>query len=209
MHSIAVPLALARANAESVFQAGESGRLWRVVEGVVRLDLDEGPDRQTVQIAIPGDLIGTETLCQQPYRFSATALTRCRLELVTLADAEAHAALLKQALMQQQVRSQDMAALRTGTVFQRITHFLHLLGIEWTTVAQRPNVELVRAALPTLSVMAQVVDANRETVCRVLGQVMPPRRHKGGPVRRTSSATSKTALPSAWMSASALTGAAA
>jgi CRP-like cAMP-binding protein len=189
MHSIAVPLALARAKAESVFQAGETGQLWRVVEGLVRLDRDAGPDQQPVQIAVPGDLVGTEALCQQPYRFNATALTPCRLEVVNVANAEVHAALLKQALMQQHLRSQDMAALRTGSVLQRITHFLHLLGIEWAGLAQLPSAKVIRAALPTLREMAQVVDAKKETVCRVLGQVMPPRRHKFAPVRQPASTT--------------------
>jgi CRP-like cAMP-binding protein len=202
MNSIAFPMALACANAESVFQAGETGQVWRVVEGLVRLDRDKGPDRQPVQIAVPGDLIGTEALCQQPYRFNATALTPCRLEVVNVADAEAHGALLKQALMQQQLRSQDMAALRTGTVLHRITHFLHLLGIEWAGLAQLPDAEVIRASLPTLREMAQVVDAKRETVCRVLGQVLPPRRYNARPVPQLVSTITRGRTSGAWMSAS-------
>jgi CRP-like cAMP-binding protein len=170
-------------SAQTVFRAGESGQVWRVVEGLVRLDHQGGTYRQPVQIAVAGDLIGTEALCNQPFRFSATALTACRLEVVTIGDVQAQAVLLQQALMQQQARSQDMAALRTGTVFQRITHFLHLLGFEWVSAAQRSNTEAIRAALPTLREVAQVVDAKTETVCRVLGQLMPTRRRTTLPPR--------------------------
>lgn len=184
MHSHVSLASLACASAQAVFQAGESGTVWRVVQGLVRLDREDGPERQTVQIAVPGDLIGTEALCNQPFRFSATALTACRLEAVHVADPQAQAILLQQALMQQQARSQDMAALRTGTVFQRITHFLHLLGFEWGKANPIPNAEAIRAALPTLREVAQVVDAKTETVCRVLGQLVPSRRRKPGPARQ-------------------------
>jgi CRP-like cAMP-binding protein len=178
MQSKKLPSSLVCASEQAVFQAGESGQVWRVVQGLVRLDLEDGHDRHPVQIAMAGDLIGTEALCNQPFRFSATALTPCVLEAVHVSDAQAQAALLQQALMQQQARSLDMAALRTGTVFQRIAHFLHLLGFEWATAAQLPNAEAIRAALPTLREVAQVVDAKTETVCRVLGQLMPARRRK-------------------------------
>ena len=165
-------------SAKTVFIAGESGQVWRIAEGLVRLDRGDGLERQTVQIAAPGDLIGTEALCQQAYRFTATALTPCLVEPVSVGGAEARALLLQQALMQQQTRSLDMAALRTGTVFQRITHFLSLLGIEWKAVQARAHADSVRALLPALREIAQVVDAKTETVCRVLGQLLPPRSKK-------------------------------
>ena len=179
------PRMLNCAGADPVFQAGQTGQLWRVVEGLVRLDREDGPERQPVQIALPGDLIGTEALCQQSYCFNATALTPCRLEAVEVGSAETQAVLLKRALHQQQARSQDMAALRTGTVFQRLTHFLHLLGFEWASASHLPNAEAIRAALPTLREVAQVVDAKTETVCRVLGQLLPPRK-RATKVKHTS-----------------------
>ena len=203
MHSKASQASLVCASEETVFQAGESGQVWRVVEGLVRLDREGGPERQPVQIAVPGDLIGTEALCNQAFRFSATALTPCRLEPVNVADAQAQASLLQQALMQQQARSQDMAALRTGTVFQRITHFLRLLGFDWAHAAQLPNTDVVRAALPTLREVAQVVDAKTETVCRVLGQLMPPRSRKPNAARSAPSARRALAPSSPWVALTA------
>ena len=46
------------ASQQSVFLAGESGPVWRVVEGIVRIDRQNGTLRQPVQLALPGDLIG-------------------------------------------------------------------------------------------------------------------------------------------------------
>ena len=198
MFSKVCPASMSCDSAQTVFQAGESGQVWRLVEGLVRLDHQGGSGRQPVQIAVAGDLIGTEALCNQPFRFSATALTPCRLEAVMVVDDQAQAALLQQALMQQQARSQDLAALRTGTVFQRITHFLSLLGFEWASAAQWPNTEAIRAALPTLREVAQVVDAKTETVCRVLGQVMPARRRTTRPVQRTALGVPARAKPATW-----------
>lgn len=188
MHSNTSVASLACASAQTVFQAGKTGQVWRVVEGLVRLDREDGFEFQTVQIAVPGDLIGTEASCNQPFRFSATALTACRLEVVKVTDGQGQAVLLQQALMQQQARSMDMATLRTGTVFQRVIHFLRLLGFDGTKAGLLPNAEAIRAALPTLREVAQVVGAKTETVCRVLGQLMPPRQRKPGPARQASRA---------------------
>ena len=128
MTSTVSSVALDCASNQSIFLAGESGPVWRVVEGVVHLDRDSGPIRQPVQLALPGDLIGAESLCGQPYQLSASAFTRCRLEPVR-PDA-APEPLLQQALLQQLDRSQDMAQLRSGSVQQRLTHLLGLMGLD-------------------------------------------------------------------------------
>lgn len=191
MNTVFHPRTLDCACAEPVFLAGDVGPIWRITEGMVRLDRDRGPQRQPVQIAMPGDLIGAEALCDQHYRFNATALTACRLESVDAADASARERLLQQALLQQQSRSQDMAALRTGSVLQRITHLIHLLGFERAQPGLQPHAEAIRLALPTLREIAQVIDAKTETVCRVLGQLLPPRRRKAGAASDTSAGRSR------------------
>ena len=56
------PLRLA-AGQSPIFQAGQTGPVWRVIQGVVRLDRQGGPVRLPVQLALPGDLIGVEALC--------------------------------------------------------------------------------------------------------------------------------------------------
>jgi hypothetical protein len=205
--------ALACASNQSIFLAGESGPVWRVVEGVVRLDRDSGPIRQPVQLALPGDLIGAETLCGQPYQLSASAFTCCRLEPVRPDPEAASGSLLQQALLQQLDRSQDMAQLRTGSVLQRLTHLLRLMGLEWRPeqCALNGGVDAIREALPTLREVAQVVDAKTETVCRALAQLLPPRSRKSGPVRavRDWSSTAPGRLATAWAANAAPLGAAA
>ena len=156
---------------QSVFLAGESGPVWRVVQGIVRLDRQSGPVSQPVQLALPGDLIGTEALCGQPYRLGATAFTHCRLEAVPSAADTAPQPLLQQALLQHMNRSQDMAQLRTGSVLQRLAHLLGLLGLEVPPFGrpQMDDADAIRQALPALREVALLVDAKTETVCPFCG----------------------------------------
>ncbi len=183
-----------RDGASLIFQAGQTGSVWRVVRGVVRLDCRGGPLRLPVQLALPGDLVGVEALCGQPYQFSAEAVTSCALVEIGLypQGAKGNAqreSLLREALLQQQRRCHDMATLRTGSVLQRLAHLLGLLGLPW----QGPHGSLsghqadaVRQALPSLRGVAELVDAQSETVCRALAQLLPPRSRKSGPVRKTA-----------------------
>lgn len=195
-------VALACASEVPVFLAGESGPVWRVLNGIVRLDRDSGPSRQPVQLALPGDLIGIESLCERRYQLSATAFTACRLEPVRLAVDTAREPLLQQALLQHQDRSQDMAELRTGTVAQRVAHLLSLMSLDWQPSDQLwgCSADAIREALPALREVAQVVDAKTETVCRALAQLLPPRSRKPGPVRavRDWSAGAPGRLATAW-----------
>jgi hypothetical protein len=167
-----------------IYKSGDFGPLWRVLEGVVRLDRENGPQRLPVQLALPGDLVGIESLCDQPYLFTATAFKACRLEPVPVADASHRQVLFRQALLQQQDRSHDMATLRTGSVLQRVAHLLQLLGLPWQNLAALAGIQAdtVRAQLPALREVALIIDAKHETVCRALAQLLPPRSRKGGPV---------------------------
>jgi len=170
-----------------IYKSGDCGPLWRVVEGVVRLDRDSGPQRMPVQLALPGDLVGIESLCDLPYQFTATAFKACRLEQVPVTDEAHRQALLRQALLQQQERSHDMATLRTGSVQLRVAHLLQLLGLPWQnkTALAGAQADAVRAQLPALRELALMIDAKHETVCRALAQLLPPRSRKGGPARAT------------------------
>lgn len=201
------------ASQQPVFLAGESGSVWRVVQGIVRLDRHSGPVCQPVQLALPGDLIGMEALCGQPYQLSASAFTPCRLEAVPSAADTAPQPLLQQALLQHMHRSQDMAQLRTGSVLHRLTHLLVLMGLDVPPFGrpQGNGADAVRQALPALREVALLVDAKTETVCRALAQLLPPRSRKGGPVRavRDWSAAAPGRLASAWASTAVPLGAAA
>lgn len=186
------PLRLA-AGQSPIFQAGQTGPVWRVIQGVVRLDREGGPVRLPVQLALPGDLIGVEALCDQPYQFSAEPVTDCELARVAPVAGDAplqRDALLREVLLQQQRRCHDMAALRTGSVRQRLAHLLSLLGLPWQGAQGMASVQAdaVRQALPTLRELAELVDAKTETVCRTLAQLLPPRSRKSGPARKTAAA---------------------
>lgn len=177
-----------------IFQAGQTGPVWRVVHGVVRLDRHAGPLRLPVQLALPGDLIGVEALCDQPYQFHADAVTPCELVPVDLGAGDAgqrREALLREVLLQQQQRCHDMATLRTGSVLQRLIHLLCLLGLPWPGAQSTTGdqADAIRQALPALREVAELVDAKTETVCRALAQLLPPRSRKSGPARKTARAT--------------------
>ena len=177
-----------------IFQPGDTGTVWRVRQGVVRLNRPAGAGRLPVQLALPGDLIGIEALCDLPYQFCAEAFTDCELEPVplgTAADGEAlRQVLLREVLLQQQSRSQDMATLRTGSVLERLVHLLRLLGLPWqgAQAVASGQADAIRQALPTLREVAELVDAKTETVCRALAQLLPPRSRKGGPARQPAAA---------------------
>jgi CRP-like cAMP-binding protein len=173
------------AGQDPLFKAGDTGPLWRLIEGTARLDRESGPVRLPVLVALPGDLLGIESLCDQPYQFTATAFTDCRLEPVPVPDEAARQALLQQALFQQQMRTHDMATLRTGNVLSRLACLLKLLGLPWQGAegVDGERADALRSALPALRELAQMVDAKSETVCRGLAQLLPPRRRKSGPAR--------------------------
>lgn len=174
-----------RAGQDPLFKAGTTGALWRVLEGTVRLDRESGPSRLPVLIALPGDLVGVESLCDQPCPFTASAFTDCWLEPVPVTSEAEREALLRQALLQQQMRTHDMATLRTGNVLSRLACLLQLLGLPWqgAQALDGSHADALRSALPALRELAQMVDAKAETVCRGLAQLLPPRRRKSGPTR--------------------------
>jgi hypothetical protein len=173
------------AGQDPLFKAGATGPLWRVLEGTVRLDRESGPSRLPVLIALPGDLVGIESLCEQPYAFTGSAFTDCRLVPVPVSSESERETLLREALFQQQLRTHDMATLRTGNVLSRLACLLHLLGLPWqgAQVVEGTSADALRSALPALRELAQMVDAKAETVCRALAQLLPPRSRKSGPVR--------------------------
>jgi CRP-like cAMP-binding protein len=47
---------------EFLFSEGQTGGVWRVVSGVLRLDQAEGSDSVLVMLAQTGDLVGFEAL---------------------------------------------------------------------------------------------------------------------------------------------------
>ncbi|HMS26234.1 MAG TPA: cyclic nucleotide-binding domain-containing protein [Burkholderiaceae bacterium] len=170
---------------QTIFSIAENATLWRVTSGVVRLDqleLDSTP--HLVVLAIPGDLIGVESLCQAPYSLQAQALTDVVLQAITVQSPAHNQQLMMEALLQHPIRSHDMSRLRTGSVLSRMTHLLRMMGYESSLLGSASmdsnanEAATIRNNLPTLRELAQVVDAKPETVCRTLAQLLPPRPRK-------------------------------
>ena len=64
---------------ESLFREGDSGTLWRVEKGAILLQKATEDGVALTQMALPGDIIGLEGLCNRPYTNSATALVETKL----------------------------------------------------------------------------------------------------------------------------------
>lgn len=169
------------ARGQVLLSAGCSGPVWRVTHGVFKLQRRSADGIALVQLAQAGDLIGVETLCAQPYAFTAVALVAAQAQSAGMPHTLDPLSIMSHGLMQQQRQSCDMLHLRTGPIVQRLAHLLHMLGRQ----ADGRILPLQRKELPTLKEMARVVDASFETVCRELNTLLPERA-----ARATPSATS-------------------
>lgn len=187
---------------EPVFNAGKAASLWRVQSGVLRLDQHVGDAVQLVMLVLPGDLVGTEALCNEVYTHHAQALTDVVLVPVSASQADVRQQLMVEAILQQPQRSHDMARVRTGSVGARLTALLAVLGHRlpsgFAPGCNEPDGDAIRNSLPPLRVLADVVDAKPETVCRALAQLLPPRARKPGP-RRWATASQAAAQAMAWV----------
>lgn len=59
---------------QSLLTAGGQGPVWCVTQGVFKLERQGSDGPILVQLAQAGDLIGVESLCAEPYAFTAVAL---------------------------------------------------------------------------------------------------------------------------------------
>ena len=177
---------------QPLFRAGQAHALWRVVSGVVRLDQSHPDSPVLVMLTLPGDLLGFEALAGGCCPFDASALTDVVLQPLVPVNPAQRQAWLVEAVLQQPQRSHDMARVRTGSVTDRVGELLRLLGhTPQPLFASDRGVDgdAVRQSLPPLRVLAEVVDAKPETVCRALARLLPPRTRKSGPKRWHETAT--------------------
>ena len=169
---------------ERVFDADSRGGCWRVLHGVARLDRPcPGAGSVLAMLALPGDWLGADTLCDHPHQWRASAVTPMWLQPCVPRSEQERQQWIVQALLQQPERCHDMARLRTGSVAARVAAFLQMLqdsvdAPSWTP-RQPFDTQALRALLPPLRVIADLVDAKHETVCRVLGQLLPREPARG------------------------------
>lgn len=168
--SVGEPISVSRG--QSLLAAGGVGPVWRVTQGVFKLER-QGQDGQIlVQLAQAGDLIGVESLCAEPYAFTAVALVAAQaLPHAVSQDLDRYTT-MTQGFMQQQRQTCDMHRLRTGSIVQRLAYLLTVLGKQ----ADGRVLPVQRKELPTLKEMARVVDSTFETVCRELNTLLPERK---------------------------------
>lgn len=149
--------------------AGEMGSLWRIQEGVLRLEQVSHDETILVQLAFPGDLVGVESVCAEPYAYTLSALTTCDLVALPVDTDFARYSAVAQGFMQQQERTRDMMRLRTGTAHERLAYFLKLMSRN----ADGSLRTLERSDMPTLREMGTIIGIAAETVCRELNAFMP------------------------------------
>jgi CRP-like cAMP-binding protein len=151
--------------------AGEYGPVWRITEGLFRLERVGMDGLSLVQLGLPGDLLGVEALCAEPYSYTITAITTGQAELVDATHELSRFGIVAKAYLQQQRRTHDMMKLRGGPVNERLAHFLKLLASN----ADGSECELDRRDLPVLKEIAAILDMATETVCRELNAFLPAR----------------------------------
>ena len=154
--------------------AGEYGPVWRITEGMFRLERVSHDGLSLVQLGLPGDLLGVEALCAEPYAYTITAITAITTGKAELVDANhelSRFGIVAKAYLQQQRRTHDMMKLRGGPVNERLAHFLKLLARN----VDGSERELDRRDLPILKEIASILDTATETVCRELNAFLPAR----------------------------------
>jgi CRP-like cAMP-binding protein len=151
--------------------AGEYGPVWRITEGLFRLERVGMDGLSLVQLGLPGDLLGVEALCAEPYAYTITAITTGQAELVDATHELSRFGVVAKAYLQQQRRTHDMMKLRGGPVNERLAHFLKLLARN----VDGSECELDRRDLPVLKEIAAILDTATETVCRELNAFLPAR----------------------------------
>ncbi len=151
--------------------AGEYGPVWRITGGLFRIEREGMDGLSLVQLGLPGDLLGVEALCAEPYAYTITAITTGQAELVDASHELSRFGIVAKAYLQQQRRTHDMMKLRGGPVNERLAHFLKLLARN----VDGSECELDRRDLPVLKEIASILDTATETVCRELNAFLPAR----------------------------------
>ncbi len=159
---------------QAIYQAGDGGRAWRLAAGVVRLDsVVAGGARAFASLAIPGDILGCETLLFGAYTFSATALIPCRLVPWPEGNKAPAGESLLASLAGAQRRAAELMALRGGQAADRVLGLIRLL-------ADGSG----RVILPTRQDIAEITDLRFETISRIIkgferAQVLGPIKLNG------------------------------
>ena len=145
----------------------ETHTVWRLESGALRIDSTGADASETlVRLAMPGDLLGIESLLGVPDRFSVRALTPSRLVPLDFLEGQLPQLLMDSVLTGYQ-RSRQMVQLRSGSAEDRVRSLLVMLA----EAGQGPQGGAATCALPTLADIAGIVHTAPETVSRVLASL--------------------------------------
>jgi CRP-like cAMP-binding protein len=143
---------------EGIYRAGADGLAWRLTSGVIRLDnASSASDASFASLAVPGDILGCETLLFGCYTFSATALTQCQLSPWPEGAGALAGESLLASLAQAQQRAAEVVALRGGQAADRVLGLIRL----FTDSAGQ-------VVLPTRQDIADITDLRFETISRII-----------------------------------------
>lgn len=174
------PRALRRLKAgQHLYWADGVGRAWRVVTGTIRLDRNgTAENAEFAGLAIPGDVIGAESMLFGRYTFDAVALCDAAVEpWPEGGQAPAMRALL-QCVVDVEHRAADIVALRYGEAVDRVQRLIRLLT--------RRDDDGCKASvvLPPRKDIAEITALNSETVSRTITRlrrdgILTPYRARG------------------------------
>lgn len=150
-------------------RAGEIGVAWEVVAGAMVLEGGVGEGYGPVQLALPGDIVGAESLFGDDHTFTSTAIVATQVRQVQINNGIEAELALQRAFRQHQRRQVEMMFMRSGPVRPRLSYLLQLLA-ESNGIPQG----LARKDMPVLRVMASIIGAALETVCREINHLTPP-----------------------------------
>lgn len=143
---------------EVMWRRGESGAVFRVSRGAVRLDYRYADGTSGFGgLALAGDVIGQELVSQPGYAFTASALTPVTIEVIAC-DPVCDAVAVSQLLAANHRRTARLLALTRGAAAQRVRTLLLMIAV--STSKQR------MVALPPGRDIAEITGLTIETVSR-------------------------------------------
>jgi len=158
-----------------LYQAGARGTVWRVLEGVMRLDQEGPAGPRLAGLLLPDDLVGCEVATMGRYGCTAWALVPSLLMPWTPGAGPAATEVMLQGLLRVQQRTGELLALRSGLAEQRVSRLILMLA----------GPEATELVLPTLNDMADINDLAMESVSRAMSRLRQlealtplPRRHR-------------------------------
>lgn len=147
--------------------ATPGGYAWRIVSGSVRLDRINGDEILMAGIALPGDLIGAETLLLEKTTFSARAMSQAELVAWPHGSESLVPGKLLATLAAAEQRAASVLALRCGQAASRVGRLISLLAGPRVTTGTAP----LAIDLPGLRDIADATDLTIETVSRVISRM--------------------------------------